>query len=388
MAGPGRLGEYAVRMLVAPQEFKGSLSAREATDAIARGFRRALPDAEFDLLPLADGGPGTVEALVEATGGRFFEADAHDPLGRPLRARWGALGGRDSPTAAIEMAATSGLALLEPEERAPERASTFGTGELLRSALDAAYRRIIVGVGGSATNDGGAGLAQALGVRLLDAEGRDLPPGGAALVGLDRIDTAGLDSRLGEAEVIVAADVTNPLCGPEGASLVYGPQKGASEALARELDEALAHYAEVIQRDLGIDVAGVPGAGAAGGLAAGLIAFCGAKVRLGFEVVAEAVGLRDRVAQADLVATGEGCLDRQTAFGKTTAGVARMAREAGRPVVALVGRVEGAEAARLFDAVFALTPDLASPDDAMARAADLLSTAAEAAGRWAREERG
>ena len=388
MAEPERLGEHAMHVLVVPQEFKGSLSAREATEAIARGLRRALPDAEYDLLPLADGGPGTVETLVEATGGRFFEADAHDPLGRPLRARWAALGGRDAPTAAIEMAATSGLALLEPEERDPGRTSTFGTGELLRSALDADYRRIIVGVGGSATNDGGAGLAQALGVRLLDVEDRNLPPGGAALAGLEHIDTAGLDSRLSQTEVVVAADVTNLLCGPEGASLVYGPQKGASEALARELDEALARYAEVIQRDLGIGVAGVPGAGAAGGLVAGLIAFCGARVRPGFDVVAEAVGLRDRVAQADLVVTGEGRLDRQTAFGKTTAGVAHMAREAGRPVVALVGSVEGAEAARPFDAVFSLTPDLASPDDAMAHAADLLSTAAEAAGRWVREGMG
>ncbi|OGO50835.1 MAG: glycerate kinase [Chloroflexi bacterium RBG_16_68_14] len=374
-----------MRILVAPQEFKGSLTAKEAAEAIARGLRRALPEAELDLLPLADGGPGTVEVLVEATGGRFFQADAHDPLGRPLRARWGALGGRGEGTAVIEMAAASGLALLRPEEHDPRRASTFGTGELLRAALDAGYRRIIVGVGGSATNDGGAGLAQALGAHLLDARDRGLPPGGAALARLARIDVAGLDPRLREAEIVVVTDVTNPLCGPEGASLVYGPQKGASEAVARELDAALAHYAEVVRRDLGVDVAEVPGAGAAGGLAAALIAFCGAQVRPGFEVVAEAVGLAGRVRRADLVVTGEGRLDRQSAFGKTTAGVARAAREAGKPVVALVGSVEGGpqgEVARPFDAVFALTPDLAPPDEALARAAELLSAAAEAAGRW------
>ena len=383
-----------MRILVAPQEFKGSLSAREAAEAIAVGLRRALPDVEFDLLPLADGGPGTVEALVEASGGRFHEVSVHDPLGRPVRARWGALGApreHSTPTAVIEMAAASGLALLRPQERDPRRASTFGTGELLRAALDAGQRRIIVGVGGSATNEGGAGLAQALGVRLLDAEGSDLPPGGAPLARLARIGAAGLDPRLGQAEVIVAADVTNPLCGPQGASLVYGPQKGASEEVARELDAALARYAEIVRRDLGVDVADVPGAGAAGGLAAGLIAFCGAQVRPGFEVVAEAVGLADRLARADVVATGEGRLDRQTAFGKTTAGVARAAREAGKPVVVLVGSVEEGyeeEAAGLFDAVFALTDGGLSLDDAIARAAGLLSAAAEAAGRWARERGG
>jgi len=383
-----------MRILVAPQEFKGTLSAREAAEAIALGLRRSLPDAELDLLPLADGGPGTVEALVEATAGRYVETEVHDPLGRPVRARWGALGdGRTAPSSAsgglrtsvIEMAAASGLVLLRPEERDPQRASTSGTGELLRAALDAGYRRVIAGVGGSATNDGGAGLAQALGARLLDEHSSDLPPGGAALARLDRIDVAGLDGRLQETEVIVAADVTNPLCGPDGASLVYGPQKGASEAIARELDAALAHYAEVVRRDLGVDVAGIPGAGAAGGLAAGLIAFCGAELRPGFDVVAEAVGLAERLRRADLVVTGEGRLDRQTAFGKTTAGVARLAREAGKPIVAVVGSVADADAARPFDAVFALTPGLATPEEAIERAAELVAAAGEQAGAWVKE---
>ena len=376
----------SMRILVAPQEFKGSLTARQAAEAIGRGLRRAVADADIDLLPLADGGPGTVEALIDATSGRFVETAVQDPLGRPVRARWGTLGARtDGPSAVIEMAAASGLALLRPDERDPRRASTFGAGELLRATLDAGHRRIIVGAGGSATNDGGAGLAQALGARLLDSEERELPPGGAALARLARIDIAGLDPRLREAQVVVAADVTNPLCGPLGASLVYGPQKGASEEVARALDAALARYAEVVRRDLAIDVLEAPGAGAAGGLGAGLIAFCGARVRSGFEVVAEAVGLADRVRRAGLVVTGEGRLDRQSAFGKTTVGVAGLAREAGKPVVALVGSVQGdyaQEAARLFDAVFTLTPDPASPAEAISRAAGLLSAAAEAAGRW------
>ena len=372
-----------MRILIAPQEFKGSLTGREAAEAISSGLRRVLPDAELDLLPVADGGPGTLDALVEATNGRYFESTVQDPLGRPVRARWGALGGRRR-AAVIEMAAASGLTLLRPEELDPLRASTYGTGELLREALRATYRRIIVGVGGSATNDGGAGAAQALGAHLLDKRGQELPPGGVALARLERIDVSGLDPALRDSEITVATDVTNPLCGPEGTSLIYGAQKGASETAARALDAALAHYADVIRRDLDIDVASLPGAGAAGGLAAGLVAFCGGRIEPGFDAVAAAVGLAKRVALAELVVTGEGRLDRQTAFGKTTAGIARLAREAGRPVVALAGSVEDG-AARQFDTVFALTPDLASPEDAIERAGGLLSKAAERAGRWAEE---
>ena len=368
-------------ILVAPQEFKGSLTAREAADAIARGIRRALPNAEIELLPMADGGPGSVEALVEATDGTYLHADTHDPIGRPVRARWGASG----DTAFIEMAAASGLTLLSLTERDPRRTTTSGTGDLLRAALDAGYRRLLAGVGGSATNDGGAGMAQALGARLLDATGGELPPGGAALAELASIDIAGLDPRVQEAEVIVAADVTNPLFGRQAASLIYGPQKGASAAVAAELDAALAHYADVVQRDLGIDLARIPGAGAAGGLAGGLIAFCGAEIRPGFDVVAEAAGLAERLQRADLVITGEGRLDSQSAYGKVTAGIAREARTAGTLVVAIAGSVSGDEAARPFDNVFALSPDLAQAGGAMARAAELLANAAEAAGEWWRK---
>jgi glycerate kinase len=379
-----------MRILIAPQEFKGTLTAREAAEAIASGLRRALPEAALDLLPMADGGPGTLEALVEATAGRYVESAAHDALGRPLRARWGVLGalGAREGVAVIEMAAASGVTVLQPEELDPRRTSTSGTGELLRAALDAGHRRVIIGVGGSATNDGGAGLAQALGARLLDGAGGDLPPGGAALARLARIDASALDPRLRAAEVLVATDVTNPLCGPEGASLVYGPQKGASVELARELDTALAHFAAIVRRDLGVDAADAPGAGAAGGLGYGLIAFCGAHVRVGFDIVAEAAGFSERLRAADVAVTGEGRLDRQSAFGKTASRVAGAARGAGKPVLAIAGAVleeAPGDATGQFDAVFSLTPDLAPPDEAFARAGDLLEAAAARAGEWIAE---
>jgi glycerate 2-kinase len=237
----------------------------------------------------------------------------------------------------IEMAAAAGLLLVDERERDPRIATTHGVGELIRAALDAGCRRMIVGLGGSVTNDGGAGVAQALGVRLLNSQGRELPYGGAALARLDRVDVSGIDARISGCEVLGASDVRNPLCGPEGASIVYGPQKGASPELARELDEALRHYAEIIQRDLGVAVVEVPGAGAAGGLGAGLFAFLGATIRPGIEVIAEAVHLPERIRGADLVLTGEGRLDWQMAFGKTVAGVARIARTEGVPVIVVPG---------------------------------------------------
>jgi glycerate kinase len=239
--------------------------------------------------------------------------------------------------AVIEMAAAAGLLLVDERERDPRIATTYGVGELILAALDAGCRRMIVGLGGSATNDGGAGMAQALGVRFLDAQGRELPPGGSALARLDRIDTSGIDARVSDCKALGATDVRNPLCGPEGASIVYGPQKGASPEVARELDEALRHYAVIIERDLSVSVAGVPGAGAAGGLGAGLIAFLGATIRPGIDVIAEAVHLAERIRGADLVLTGEGRLDGQTVFGKTVAGVARIARAEGVPVIVVPG---------------------------------------------------
>ncbi len=374
-----------MRVLIAPQEFKGSLSAAEAAQAMAEGLRRALPGVELDPAPMADGGPGTVEALVAAGGGRRLTATVADPLGRPVEAAWGLL--KEGSTAVIEMAAASGLVLLRPEERDARRTSTYGTGQLIAAALEAGCRCLIIGLGGSATNDGGAGMAQALGARLSDGEGRDLPPGGAALARLGRIDVSGLDSRLRDCRVLGATDVTNPLCGPHGASAIYGPQKGASPADVRELDAALVHYAAAIERDLGKRVAEVPGAGAAGGIGAGLIAFLDAELRPGAQLVAEVVGLEKRIAAADLVVTGEGRLDAQTAYGKTVATVARLARGQGRPVIALAGRVDDAREAcstlGLEAALSIVPPAMGGLPEAevMPRASELLAAAAESLGR-------
>jgi glycerate kinase len=371
-----------MKIVVAPQEFKGSLSAVQAAQAMAEGLRRALPDATLTLVPMADGGPGTVEAMVAAAeNGRRMTAAAHDALGRPLAAAWGII---DADTAVIEMAAASGLTLLTEDERDPRIASTYGTGELVRAALDAGCRRIIVGIGGSATNDGGAGMAQALGARLLDDAGQDLPPGGAALARLGRIDASGLDPRLGQCRVLAASDVFNPLCGPQGASLVYGPQKGATPAVAQELDAALNHYAQVIERDLGARVLDLAGAGAAGGLGAGLTAFLGAELVQGAQLVAETVGLRQKLEGADLALTGEGRLDAQTSFGKAPWEVARLAKDCGLPVIAIAGSLaEDREPAldETFDAMVAITPRAMSIQEAMAQGAKLVADAAEGVAR-------
>ncbi len=374
-----------MRIVIAPQEFKGSLSASEAAAAMAEGARSALPGAALEIVPMADGGPGTVEAVVAAEEGRTVTTTVQDPLGRPVEARWGIVGGR---TAVIEMAAVAGLSLLTADERDPRVTSTYGVGELVLAALEAGCRRLIIGQGGSATNDGGAGMAQALGVRFLDTDGGELPSGGAALACLERIDVSGLDSRVRAREVIAATNVTNPLCGPEGASLVYGPQKGAGAEAARELDAALRRYAEIVERDVGVPVLDVPGAGAAGGLGAGLIAFLGARIEPGVEVVAEVVGLRRRVHGADLVLTGEGCLDEQTGYGKTVAGVARIAAAEGVPVIAVAGSL-GSGWERVLEmgveGVEAIVPSLAAPEEAMARPAELLAAAAaRAVNGWLR----
>jgi glycerate kinase len=374
-----------MKIVIAPQEFKGSLSASEAAAAMAEGARSALPEAELHTVPMADGGPGTVAAVVAAANGQTVTASVQDPLGRPLDAQWGIVGGK---TAVIEMAAAAGLWRLTAAERDPRIASTYGVGELVLAALEAGCKRLIIGQGGSATNDGGAGMARALGVRFLDAEGGDLPPGGAALARLERIDASGLDRRLRRCEVTAATDVTNRLCGPEGASLVYGPQKGASAEAARELDAALRRYAEVVEREMAVPVLDVPGAGAAGGLGAGLIAFLGARIEPGVEVVAEVVRLRERVRGADLVLTGEGRLDGQTGYGKTVAGVARIAAAEGVSVIAVAGSLgrgwEGVLAMGV-EGVEAIVPWLATQEEAMERPAALLAAAAgRAVNGWLR----
>ncbi len=362
------------RFLIAPQSFKGSLTATEAARAMADGVRRLLPGASITVLPLADGGEGTVEAIVTATGGRPVRTRVTGPLGGAVTATWGISG--DGRTAIIEMAAASGITLVPPARLDPRRATTYGTGELIRAALDAGCRRFIIGLGGSATNDGGAGMAQALGARLLDSEGQDLPFGGAALARLKCIDTARMDRRLPDCSFQAACDVSNPLCGPSGASHVYGPQKGATPDICHELDQALENYAAVLRRDLRVEVRHLPGAGAAGGLGAGLVAFLGAELRPGFDIVAEAVGLSRLLADAEIVLTGEGRLDRQTFFGKVVAGVAARARALGLPVLAIAGRVEvsGPElaAAGISAAASLCRADL-TEDQAMKQAARLLT---------------
>jgi glycerate 2-kinase len=371
-------GSVLMKVVIAPDKFKGSLSAGQAVEAMARGVLRACPGAKVDRVPMADGGEGTVEALVSATGGRFFDAQVSGPLGEPVRARFGLLG--DGQTAVLEMAAASGLVLVPPERRDPTRTTTRGTGELLRTAIDQGARRVIVGIGGSATNDGGAGLATALGYRLLDANGHALEPGGGAVAKLDRIDSSGRDWRLDAIDVAVACDVDNPLSGPQGASAVYGPQKGATPAMVRELDRALDHFAEIVARDLGAAIRDLPGAGAAGGLGGGLVAFAGGRLERGIDLVIDAVGLADRLRGATLCLTGEGSLDGSSAFGKTAVGVARLARRLGCPTLALAGTI-GAGASAVhdlgIDAYFSICTGPISFDAAVTRASELLEAATE-----------
>ena len=325
-----------MHIVVAPDSYKGSLSAVGVAQAMQRGLERIFPGARFTLLPIADGGEGTVEALIAATHGTFCRHTVSDPLGRPIEAEWGILG--DGSSAVIEMAAASGLPLLAPAERDPRHTTTFGTGELIRAALDHGLRRIILGIGGSATNDGGAGMAQALGVRFLGADAQPLRVrGGADLLRVARIDISGLDPRLADCEIIVACDVTNPLCGPEGASAVFGPQKGGTHAILAELDAALAHYAELARLATGRDVATRSGAGAAGGLGAGMLFFTPATLRPGVNLVLDTLAFDHLVRDADFVVTGEGRTDFQTAFGKAPVGVARAAKKHGVPVFCLSG---------------------------------------------------
>jgi len=324
-----------LKIIVAPNSFKGSLSAAQAAAAIARGVRQAFPDAEVVEIPVADGGEGTVDALVSARKGTYRSVQVDGPLRDPVQAAYGLIdGGR---TGVVELASASGLTLIANERRDPRRASTFGFGQLLESVRSDGVGSIIAGIGGSATNDGGAGIAQALGYRLLDADGRDLRRGGAALARLERIDASGFDPGWRSVGVMVASDVTNPLTGPQGASSVYGPQKGADPEAVRELDWALTHLAEAIRRDLGKDVAELPGAGAAGGAGAGLIAFLGARLVPGAPLVVEASGFDDALPGASLVITGEGRVDGQTAYGKAPGEVARRAKAAGIPTLLLAG---------------------------------------------------
>ena len=362
-----------MRIVVAPDSYKGSVSALAVAEAMARGILRVYPDAEVCKVPIADGGEGTVEALVAATDGELRHSTVSGPLGEPVRAAWGVLG--DRQTAVIEMAAASGLPLIAADRRDPRTASSYGTGQLIVAALDAGLRRIIIGIGGSATNDGGAGMARALGVRFVNAHGQMLPDGGAALAGLERVDLDALDPRLGECEITVACDVDNPLCGARGASTVFGPQKGATPADVAELDAALAHYADCAHRATGRDIARLSGAGAAGGLGAGLLFFTPATLRPGVDIVLAAVGFAERVRDAQFVVTGEGRTDFQTAFGKAPVGVAKVAKRYGVPVFCLSGSLgEGADdvLAHGIDAVLSICDRPLSLDECMRDAPQLI----------------
>jgi len=367
-----------MNIIIAPDSFKGSLTAVAVADAIEQGIRAVAPAAELVRVPLADGGEGTVQALVDSTGGRFIQQRVMGPLREPVDAFFGILG--DDTTGVVEMAAASGLALVPPEQREPRLTTTYGTGQLIAAAMDRGCKKIIVAVGGSATNDGGAGMAQALGASLTDQNGAQIGPGAAELGRLAKIDISHMDERIQRTEFYIATDVSNPLCGPDGASAVYGPQKGATPEMVPELDAWLAHYARIIKRDLKQDVADRPGAGAAGGLGAGLMAFLGAQPRMGIAIVLEAVDFESYLEAADLVITGEGQIDAQTAYGKTLTGVGRLARRHGVPVVALAGSIRE-EADRLveigIDAAVSILPGPMTEAEAMARAGQLVQDAAE-----------
>jgi len=367
-------------IVLAPDSYKESLTAAEVCVAMEAGLRVAFPDAEFVHVPMADGGEGTLASLVDARGGSIERVRVTGPLGRPVDADLGLLPG---DVGVVEMASASGLALVPPAERDPRVTTTRGTGELVRAALDRGVRSLILAIGGSATNDAGAGLAQALGVRLLDADGRDLPDGGAALARLDRIDVSDADPRLASLTIRVACDVDNPLCGPVGASAVYGPQKGATPAMVAELDAALAHFADVVRRDLGRDIADVPGAGAAGGLGGGLLAFTDAELRRGVRIVIDETRLADAVARADLVVTGEGRVDGQTRHGKAPFGVAEVARAAGVPVVAVAGCLgDGVDELHdVFDVIVPVLDRLDPPASVLAAGARNVERACRELGR-------
>jgi glycerate 2-kinase len=324
-----------VKIVIAPDSFKGSLSAVAAAAAMAAGAREVFPGAEIVELPVGDGGEGTVEAMVRATGGQRVGVRVTGPLGEPVEAAYGLLG--DGRTAVVEMAAASGLGLVPPERRDARRTTSIGTGELIRAALAAGAERLIIGIGGSATNDAGAGAMTALGARFLDAKGAELPPGGAALAQLEHIDLSHFQRPPVGTEVVIASDVTNPLCGPTGASAIYGPQKGAGPEDVAALDAALERWAAIVARDVGAAVRDLPGAGAAGGLGAALRAFLGARMERGVELVLDAVGFDRYLEGADLVLTGEGKIDAQTAFGKTIAGVGARCRARKVPALAFAG---------------------------------------------------
>ncbi len=365
------------KIVIAPDSFKESLNAYEVARAIEEGLQRIFPDAEYDIVPMADGGEGTVDAMIHATGGNLVCVNVLDPLGREIEAKFGILG--DRKTAIIEMASASGLPLLKPDERNPMKTSTYGTGQLIRAALDKGVERIIIGIGGSATVDGGAGMISALGGKLLDANGTEIEPTGAGLAKISCIDLSNFDKRIYQTEILIASDVDNPLIGQNGAAYVFGPQKGADAEMVEQLDANLERFARHIKEQIGIDVANISGAGAAGGLGGALIAFCKAKMRSGSELIAQSVNIAERLEVADLCITGEGKIDGQSVCGKVCWRVADIAHNKNIPVIALVGAIgEGAQSC--IPPLNAMLSILSAPmnlEEAMKQTYNLLADSAE-----------
>jgi glycerate 2-kinase len=354
------------KFVIAPDSFKESMSAKKVCDAIEKGIRETFPDAEVIKVPMADGGEGTVQALVDATNGEVLKKYITGPLGEKVEAEYGILG--DKKTAVIEMSSASGIQYVNEKTKNPLITTTYGTGELIKECLESGVENIILGLGGSATNDGGQGMAAALGVKFLDKEGNEIPLGGGYLKQLDRIDISNLNEKLLKCHIEVASDVSNPLCGENGASAIFGPQKGATPEMVKILDENLHHYAGIIKRDLGKDVIDVPSAGAAGGLGAGLIAFTNCTIQSGVKIVIKYTDLKEKLRDADYCFTGEGKIDAQTRYGKTPYGVAKSAKSVGKniKVIALAGMIgENTEALYKegFDAIFCIIPSLAGLDD-------------------------
>jgi glycerate kinase len=371
-----------MRILIAPDSYKNALSALEVAKSLKSGLQKVFQDAEFEILPMADGGEGTVEALIDATQGDIITARVHDPLMRPVESSFGITG--DGITAVIEMASASGIQLITSGERNPWITTTYGTGELILAALDRGCRDIILGIGGSATNDCGMGMAAALGVKFLDHAGNSVGPGGGMLAEVTRIDISGLDNRIKETKIMVACDVTNPLTGPSGAAHVYGPQKGADPEMVKKLDSNLKKFSDLIMEQLGKDVGKIPGAGAAGGLGAGLIAFLDGELVEGVPAIAAKTGLEEAVAKADIVITGEGGIDFQTQFGKTPYGVAQVAKKYGKPVIAVAGTIgKGVDElySKGIDAVISILDRPLSLEEAIEETPALLEATGERIGR-------
>ncbi|MCM3541779.1 glycerate kinase [Priestia megaterium] len=358
-----------MKIVIAPDSFKESLTALRVCEAVEKGIKAHFPNAKISKVPMADGGEGTVQSLVDATGGEIIQTRVTGPLGKAVEAFYGILG--DGKTAVIEMAAASGLHHVPVDKRNPLITTTRGTGELILKALDHKVKHIIIGIGGSATNDGGAGMAKALGAKLLDANGAEMKEGGGSLDQLVSIDLTNLDSRLAEVKVEVACDVDNPLTGETGASAVFGPQKGATPNMVKQLDHNLAHYAAVIEKEMDIHIQDVPGAGAAGGLGGGLLAFLSAELKPGVDIVIEATQLESYIKVADLVITGEGRIDGQTIYGKTPIGVAKTAKKHSVPVIAIAGSI-GAGSEAVYEhgisALFSVVPGAVDLSEALEKA--------------------